>query len=92
MTERNSWLPPLVLLEDFGGEWNRYVEKVYEYYKQDFVTHKPVFRGRRLGLKRHPVSQGKEATFWHMTSEGNDEANRLLICDAVNVFGGHDRS
>jgi len=86
VTERNSWLPPLVLLEDFGGEWNRYVEKVYECFKQDFIDHKPVFRGRRLGLKRHPVSQGKEATFWHMTSEGNDEANRtpdLRRCERI---------
>ncbi|MNH30689.1 hypothetical protein D3C79_909980 [compost metagenome] len=32
---------------------------------------------KRLGLKRHPVIQGKEATFWHMISEGNDEAERL---------------
>ena len=86
MTDQNHWLPPLVLLEDYGGEWNRYVEKVYEYFKQDFVDHKPVFRGRRLGLKRHPLSQGKEATFWHMTSEGNDEANRtpdLRRCERI---------
>ena len=30
-----------------------------------------------MGLKRHPIIQGKEATFWHMISEGNDEAERL---------------
>jgi hypothetical protein len=86
VTERNHWLPPLVLLEDYEGEWNRYVEKVYEYFKQDFVDHKPIFRGRRLNLKRHPVSHGKEATFWHLTSEGKDEANRtpdLRRCERI---------
>lgn len=86
MKEQNVWLPPLVLLEDSGGEWNRYVEKVYQYFKQDFIDRKPVFRGRRLGLKRHPLSQGKEATFWHMTSEGSDEANRtpdLRRCERI---------
>lgn len=86
MTDQNAWLPPLVLLEDSGGEWNRYVEKVYQYFKEDFIDRKPVFRGRRLGLKRHPLSEGKEATFWHMTSEGNDEANRtpdLRRCERV---------
>ncbi len=37
---------------------------------------KPTFRGKRLGLKRHPVSQGKEATFWHLISEGANEPDR----------------
>ncbi len=86
MTEQNRWLPPLTLLEDCGGEWNRYVEKLYEYFKQDFVHHKPTFRGRRLALKRYPLSQGKEATFWHMTSEGKDEATRtpdLRRCERI---------
>jgi hypothetical protein len=29
-----------------------------------------------MGLKRYPMEQGKEATFWHMTSEGKVEADR----------------
>lgn len=44
---------------------------------QDFVVSKPVFRGKRLGLKRHPLSQGKEATFWHMIQQGYREADRI---------------
>jgi hypothetical protein len=31
----------------------------------------------RLALKRHPVIQGKEATFWHLISEGKGEEERL---------------
>ena len=30
-----------------------------------------------MALKRHPVIQGKEATFWHLISEGGNEADRL---------------
>lgn len=77
MNKDVQWLPPLVLLRDHGGEWERYLEAVYAWFKQDFINSKPVFQGRRLGLKRHPFSDGKEATFWHMTSEGKDEENRL---------------
>jgi len=77
MNEDAHWLPPLVLFGDHGGEWNRYLEAVYAWFKQDFIDSKPVFQGRRLGLKRHPLTDGKEATFWHMTSEGQDEENRL---------------
>lgn len=71
-----DWLPPLVLLSDYGGNWEAYLEALYSWFKRDFVDSKPVFQGRRLGLKRYPLSQGKEATFWHMTSEGSDEENR----------------
>ncbi|HLE63375.1 MAG TPA: hypothetical protein VI750_09555, partial [Pyrinomonadaceae bacterium] len=70
MTNQPDWLPALVLLQDYGGDWDRYLEAIYAYFKRDFVDSRPAFRGTRLALKRHPVSQGKEATFWHMTSEG----------------------
>ncbi len=31
-----------------------------------------------MGLKRHPVIQGKEATFWHFISEGDIEEERQI--------------
>lgn len=69
-------LPELIEMADYGGNFHAYLEAVYECFKRDFIERKPVFRGMRLGLKRYPLSQGKEATFWHMTSEGEDEAKR----------------
>lgn len=72
-----EWLPELVTLESFGGNWQEYFEQVYQYFHQDFVASKPVFRGKRLGLKRHPEYDGKSATFWHMISEGKQEEERL---------------
>jgi len=72
-----AWLPELVLFEDFGGDWERFVEALYAYFRNDFVNSQPVFQGQRLGLKKHPLSQGKEATFWHLISEGKDEDERL---------------
>ena len=77
MSDLPEWLPPLVLFNDSGGDWPRYLETLYAWFKQDFIDNKPTFQGRRLGLKRHPLSQGKEATFWHMTSEGRDEESRI---------------
>lgn len=69
-------LPGLIMLPEHGGDWARYVEAVYAAFKADFVDSKPAFRGRKLGLKRHPLSDGKEATFWHFISEGDTEAAR----------------
>jgi hypothetical protein len=71
-----EWLPDLEEFNAYGGDWSRYIEALYQFFCQDFVASKPQFRGRRLGLKRHPVIQGKEATFWHMTSEGSTEDER----------------
>lgn len=74
--ESLDWVPPLVYLNDYQGNWDSYLEAVYAYFKQDFVDSKPVFRGKRLGLKRHPLSLGKEATFWHMIQQGSVEDER----------------
>ena len=70
------WLPALLRLEAYGDNWQIYVEAVYSAFRDDFVQDRPIFKGRRVGLKRHPLSQGKEATFWHLVSEGADEATR----------------
>lgn len=73
-----KWLPGLVSLEDYGGNWERYLEALYEFFKQDFSAATPVFRGNRISLKRHPISKGKEATFWHLISEGVSEDDRTI--------------
>lgn len=70
------WLPDLELLEDYDGNWNAYIEALYDIFRTDFIKNKPNFRGKNLRLKRHPVIQDKEATFWHLTSEGSKEEDR----------------
>ena len=72
-----AWLPALVLFSDYEGNWERYVNALYGYFKRDFVESKPTFRGKKLGLKKHSVEQGKEATFWHFISEGSNEDDRV---------------
>ncbi|MBM4288134.1 MAG: hypothetical protein FJ135_08310 [Deltaproteobacteria bacterium] len=69
-----EWLPPLF---KFKGDFAAYLEAIYELFKADFVDTKPTFRGRTLRLKRHPMSEGKEATFWHFIQEGPVEPDRL---------------
>lgn len=69
-------LPNLIELDEFNGDFLKYLEAVYECFKRDFIINRPIFRGVRLRLKKYPLFQEKEATFWHMTSEGEDEANR----------------
>lgn len=70
-------LPELIELSQFGGNFAQYLEAVYDIFTNEFIRNRPTFRGVRLGIKKYPVTDGKEATFWHMTSEGDDEQNRL---------------
>jgi hypothetical protein len=72
------WLPALVTLADHGGDPDAYLAALYGFFTADFITTRPRFRGETLALKRHPMSRGKEATFWHVISEGATEDERLL--------------
>lgn len=86
MADAPEWLPPLVLLGDYGGDWDAYLNAIYAYFKRDFVDSKPAFEGRRLGLKRYPLTHEKEATFWHMIQEGRIEDERtpdLRRCERI---------
>ncbi len=81
MSDWPDWLPSLIKLEAYGGDNAAYLDALYERFAEDFVHSKPCFRGQQLSLKRHPLSKGREATFWHMISEGSDESNRTLDSD-----------
>ncbi len=78
MTENSTSLvlPDLLLLNSYAGDFEAYLNAVYRIFFVDFVDSKPTFEGRRLGLKKHPITDGREATFYHMTHEGEDESNR----------------
>ncbi|WP_252178074.1 hypothetical protein [Endozoicomonas sp. 4G] len=71
-----DWLPPLIRRKNYSA-WNAFYEAVYQLFRADFVSSKPSFKGRRLALKRHPLTaDGKEATFRHMITEGEVEEDR----------------
>jgi hypothetical protein len=79
----NDWLPALI---EFAGNWEQYLEKLYEIFKQDFISDPPTFNNRCFALKKHPVYKGKAATFWHLISEGSVEEERtpdLRRCERI---------
>lgn len=71
------WLPEIILLETYNGDWDRYLDAIYAAFQADFIGTTLQFQGKRVGLKRHPIVEGREATFWHFVSEGEIEADRL---------------
>lgn len=74
----HGWLPALMLLQSYGGDWDSYFEAVYSRFRQDWVDDPPIsFDGKRVALKRHPEINGREATFWHFITAGPTEAARV---------------
>lgn len=74
----DDWLPGLMPLSDFGGDWSAYLDALHIAFEKDFVHSKPKWLNKRVGLKRHPEYDGRSATFWHMISEGEKEEDRIL--------------
>jgi len=66
-----------VLLEAYGGDWNSYCDALYQFFHEDFIASQATYHGMRVAIKRHPLLKGKEATFWHLISEGDVEDERL---------------
>lgn len=72
-----TWLPPLIYLHDFNGDWDRYEAALYGIFRRDFAGNDLTYTGLPVRLKRHPLLEGREATFWHLISEGAIEGERL---------------
>lgn len=69
-------LPEIIEMNDFGGDYHAFNEAVYQIFKNDFVLNKPVFNGKKLGLKKHPIVDGKAYTYYHFTHSGDIENDR----------------
>ncbi len=71
-----KWLPPLVTLNEHGGDWDRYLDALYVIFRKDFCSEQRFYNGTPLKLKRHPIIHSKEATFWHFITSGAVEDDR----------------
>lgn len=71
------WLPDLILLEVYHGNWSAYIDAVYQQYYNDFVKNRPLFENLPVFVRNQPAHQNKGATFWHLVSEGTKETDRI---------------
>jgi hypothetical protein len=73
-----SWLPNMLNNEDYE-DFSHFFDVVKEVFKRDFDPRTlPRFQGRRLALKRHPMTDGLPSTFWHFVTEGAVESERTI--------------
>jgi hypothetical protein len=76
MNKQPEWLPPLINLSEYNGDWEEYEKALYKIFTNGFISSRPSFRGRPLKLKRYPLTRDKESTYWHLIQEGEVEEER----------------
>lgn len=80
-----SWLPALLDLEDFRGDWSSYEEEVHAVFSEDFMRAPPQCCGKRVGVRK-TICDGRPITYWHVISEGKKEDERtpdLRRCERI---------
>lgn len=68
--------PELLYLHDYGGDFQAYFSAVYSVFEKHFIKSNPTFDGIRVSAQKFPLVDGIHRTFYHITHEGDDEANR----------------
>lgn len=58
----------IVPYNSFGGDWNAFIEAIYGYFCEDFIENCPRYKQRDVWLSDHRQDNGKEGTFWHITT------------------------
>lgn len=61
----------------FHGDWDTYLDQLYEIYLREIVHGGITFRGLPVKSQYRPPTEGKGYGFWHVISEGPREADRL---------------
>lgn len=72
-----DWLEPLVKLEDFNGDADKYIKRIFAIFERDFVLSKPKFRDKVV-LHDKGLDGNKPRTFVHITTESNGKGERIL--------------
>lgn len=82
------WLPGLVLMSDYGNNWNRYVDVLYSFYRQDFARDKTHYYGKKLSVKKYLLIDNKEATFGISYKMAKKKKNVYLIYEDAKESDG----
>lgn len=80
------WLPEIMSLDEYGGDWNRYEEALFECFVRDLKWRRVSFRGKPVATSYHPAYENKDHSFWHLTQEGKVEDERtpdLRRCERI---------
>lgn len=76
-----EWLPETVELQDYNYDYNKYFDYLYTVFINDLIINQPLFKGLRVGARKHPEHNGKHEGYYHLTHKNFTDTgyeNRLF--------------
>lgn len=87
MIDERCWLPDLEYFSDYDNNWSDYQNALYAVFSSDFIASRPVFEGKQVNIRKHPIEYGKEEAFFHVTCQDytkqNDRVPDLRRCERI---------
>lgn len=71
-------LPSRLEWKMFRGDAERYKNALYGIFQRDFLSGILQFQGKNVDIIHEKFFEGKERSFWHIISEGNEDTDREL--------------
>ena len=87
MPDKPGWLPDIICIDMYEGNWVKYLKEIYRIFKRDLIEIPPSYEDKKVCILVDPKIDGKEFGFWHIISEGKVEGNRtpdLRRCERIN--------
>ena len=85
------WLPKIITLNDFEGNWEKYNSRLYEIFLNDFVKKDLFFNNKRVQIRAFPKYNNYEHAFIHLTctfmkngKEINDREPDIRRCERIS--------
>jgi hypothetical protein len=78
MSDFPEWLPDEIDFSKFSN-FNEIIDFSYRIFSEDFIENQIYFRGLPVYLKRSPIKNGKDATFFHLITSGYSRSKRKVI-------------
>jgi hypothetical protein len=67
-------LPPLIEYDQYGGNWQRYIDEVFSVFYRDLIASRAQFKSAPVSIDTRMGKDGKEEGFWHLTHSGPKHA------------------
>jgi len=85
-----TWLPELLEQDNFETD-QEWIDAAYDVFKKDFLDTIQTFQAKNIGAKRLPMYdglyEGKNGTFRHLMTTGNNEQERETVWERVSRVG-----
>ena len=78
------WLSPIITIDQYNNDWNKYNAKLYEIFLRDFIDNELYFETKKVRVRINPKLGNFEHGFIHLTCIGRD--SKVDINDRIPDF------